>query len=262
MEIDLGGLDPDLEAMGDDAPRTTVVITGASGNLRPHSCGRPGRDLYDLVLFDSRPDPEVPDLIVADLAEASPDWMECFHGADVVVHLAANASDRATWEELYRPNVDATFNVLNAAVLAGVERFIFASSNHAMGGYRHLGEGPITVDLTPIPGNPYGGTKLMGERLGRAAAAAYGITFVALRIGWVQPGENLPATLPDDWSWKLWLSNDDFLRLMDAALDADLEPGTFLVVNGMSRNRGTRWDLESSRQSIGFEPADDSFQVG
>ena len=32
----------------------------------------------------------------------------------------------------------------------------------------------------------------------------------------------------------------------------------FLVVNGMSHNRGMRWDLSEAAEWLGFEPADDS----
>ena len=64
--------------------------------------------------------------------------------------------------------------------LAGVERVVFASSNHVMGDYRHVGDGPITVDMTPMPDGPYGVTKLVGERLGRSLARAFDLTFIAI----------------------------------------------------------------------------------
>ena len=173
----------------------------------------------------------------------------------MVIHLAANPSEHAAWEELYRPNLDALANVLLAAATAGVERFIFASSNHAMGGYRGR-TGPITEDLPPSPGNPYGATKLMGERLGRSAAAAFGLTFLGLRLGWCQPGENRPETLPDDWSRSIWLSNRDFVQLLTRAVEAELEPGAFVIVNGISRNAGTRWSLAEAERVLGYVPED------
>ena len=41
----------------------------------------------------------------------------------------------------------------------------------------------------------------MGERLGLGLGESAGdITFIALRLGWVQPGENDPDEMPDDWS--------------------------------------------------------------
>jgi hypothetical protein len=242
----------------DDTLRT-VLITGASGNI-----GRKLRaaweDVYDLILIDQSADPGDDEVVVADLADADDDWMECFHGVDTVIHLAANPDEFSPWEELYRPNIDAVANVFQAAVLAGVERIIFASSNHVMGGYRELGDMPITEDLPPRPGNPYGATKLMGERLGRSLVAAYDLSFLALRIGWVQTGANRPDTLPDDWARSIWLSNDDMIGLFECAVEAELESGEFLVINGLSNNRGTRWDLTRAIECLGYEPQDDAYE--
>jgi len=211
---------PDEDAVH-DGPRT-VLITGANGNI-----GRKLReawdDVYDLVLIDLESDPDDPDVIAADLSELDEEWMEAFHGVDTVVHLAGNPDEHATWEDLYRPNIDALHNVFQAAALAGVERIVFASSNHAMGGYRELGDMPITVELPPKPDGPYGATKLMGERLGRTLSGIFEMTFVALRLGWVQAGENRPETLPDDWNKELWLSNADMVRLFARAVEAGQE---------------------------------------
>jgi len=253
-EDELDEEDDDLE----DGPRA-VLITGASGNI-----GRKLRaawsEIYDLVLIDVNADPDDPEVIGADLSVLDDDWITHFHNVDTVVHLAANPSDSATWEELERPNLDALCNVFHAAALAGVERLIFASSNHAMGGYREIPDMPITVDLPPLPDGPYGAAKLMGERLGQSLARAFDITFIALRIGWVQPGENRVETLPDEWSRTIWLSNGDLIRLFDCAVEADVGDRSFVVVNGLSNNRGTRWDLTAATDLLGYSPEDDAFE--
>lgn len=253
---DLDELD-EFDEDDDDAVRT-VLITGASGNL-----GRKLReawgDVYDLILLDREADPDDEELIVADLTELDERWLNQFHGVDTVIHLAANPSDTATWEELEGPNLDALANVFHASALAGVDRIVYASSNHAMGGYRELGDMPITVDLPPRPDGPYGAAKLFGERLGKSLGHAFDITFIALRIGWVQPGENRPDTLPDDWSRSIWLSNNDFVRLLDCAVEAELDDRLFVVVNGISNNRGTRWDLTPAADLLGYFPQDDAY---
>ncbi len=245
------------EADPDDGPRT-ILITGANGNI-----GRKLRvaweDVYDLVLVDLAEDPDDEDVVAADLSEYDEEWMALFHGVDTVIHLAANPSEHASWEELVGPNMDAACNVFHASALAGVERIIFASSNHAMGGYRSLGDIAITVDLPARPGNPYGAAKLMAERMGKSLAGVFDLTFIALRIGWVQPGANRPETLPDEWNRELWLSDGDMVRLFTRAVEADLGDRSFVVVNGMSKNHGTRWDLLDSFEAIGYAPEDDSF---
>ncbi len=249
-------LEEDEAELG-DGPRT-ILITGANGNI-----GRKLRaawdDVFDLVLIDKEADPSDPDVVAADLAELDEEWVSMFHGVDTVVHLAANPSEFATWEELLRPNIDAVANVFHAAALAGVERIIFASSNHAMSGYRELGDIVLTVDTPPRPGNAYGGAKLMAERLGKSLSGVFDLTFVALRLGWVQGGPNRPDTLPDEWSRGLWLSDGDLVRLFNRAVEADLGDRSFVVVNGMSNNHGTRWDLAGSFDSIGYSPQDDAF---
>jgi nucleoside-diphosphate-sugar epimerase len=246
----------DEEEIGDE-PRT-ILITGASGNI-----GRKLRaawdEIYDLVLIDAAASPDDPDVVAADLSEFDEEWMSLFHGADTVIHLAATPNERSSWEELVAPNLDAVCNVFHAAALAGVERIIFASSNHAMGGYRDLGDIAITVELPPRPGNPYGAAKLMAERLGKSLSGIFDLTFVALRLGWVQSGENRPETLPDEWNKELWLSNGDLIRLFDRAVEADLGDRSFVVVNGMSKNHGTRWDLLDSFEAIGYVAKDDAF---
>ena len=250
-EMDLGE-----ESIGDE-PRT-ILITGASGNI-----GRKLRaawdDVYDLVLIDVDADPADPEIVAADLSEFDEGWMGLFHGVDTVIHLAATPDEHSSWEDLVAPNMDAACNVFHAAALAGVERIIFASSNHAMSGYRGLGDIAITVDLPPRPGNPYGAAKLMAERLGKSLSGVFDLTFVALRLGWVQSGENRPETLPDEWNKELWLSNGDLIRLFDRAVEADLGDRAFVVVNGMSKNHGSRWDLSDSFEAIGYTPKDDSF---
>ncbi|GAC1466148.1 MAG: hypothetical protein NVSMB9_06400 [Isosphaeraceae bacterium] len=250
-------LDEDEDFEDEDSVRA-VLITGASGNI-----GRKLRaawaDAYDLVLIDRSADPDDPEVISADLSDLDESWFTHFHGVDTVIHLAANPSEFSTWEELEGPNLDALCNVFHAAALAGVERLIFASSNHAMGGYRELGDMPITVELPPKPDSPYGATKLMGERLGQSIARSFDITFIALRLGWIQDGQNLPETLPDDWSRSMWLSNNDLVRLFECAIEAELDDRLFVVANGMSNNRGMRWDLGTAAELLGFYPEDDAY---
>jgi nucleoside-diphosphate-sugar epimerase len=269
-ESDLPIIDPDDEDYDDDEedaeedaldvdtePRT-VLITGACGNI-----GRKLRaawaDVYDLILLDARPGADDTDVFKADLSVFDEDWITHFHGVDTVVHLAADSNELRSLTELLDPNMDAMANVFNAAALAGVDRIVFASSNHVMGGYKDRGDEPITTDLPPRPGNPYGMFKLVGERLGQSLALAFDLTFIALRIGWVQEGRNRRETLPDDWARKMWLSNHDLIQLFDAAVEAEIEDRSFVVVNGVSRNHGTRWDLTDAAELLGYLPEDDAF---
>lgn len=249
IEDDLGPIDSE--------DRPTVLITGACGYLG-RKLRRQWGDRYDLILLDRSPGPDDDEVISADLTELEDEWAELFHGVDAVVHLAAHTHPNASWQSLVGPNLDALPNVLNAAVLAAVDRFVFASSSHTMWGYRDDGTGPISEELPPRPDGPFGASKLVGERFGRSMAQAFELTFVALRVGWVQPDPNDPATLPDDWARSLWLSDRDLAQLVECALWSELDD-RFLVVNGTSRNRQSRWPIARAVERLGYAPLDDAF---
>jgi NAD(P)-dependent dehydrogenase (short-subunit alcohol dehydrogenase family) len=256
-EVESEGEEDGLIDTIEEEPRT-VLITGASGNI---GCKLRAAwaDIYDLVLIDRNPPEDDDDVIPADLAVLDDDWITHFHGVDTVVHLAANSDEFSAWDELIGPNLDALANVFHVAALAGVERIVFASSNHVMGLYENVGDEPISTDTNPMPDGPYAVTKLVGERLGRSLARAFDVSFIALRLGWIQEGANRPETLPHDWARKMWLSNADLIQLFDCAVEAEIEDRSFVLVNGMSRNRGMRWDLSEAAELLGFLPIDDAF---
>jgi NAD+ dependent glucose-6-phosphate dehydrogenase len=244
----------------------SVLITGASGNLgaklAAHCAGR-----TRLVLLDREARSGVQS---ADLSRWG-DWVRCFESTEMVIHLAGNPIAYHDWPDLLDPNVDAMLNVYEAARVAGVKRFVFASSNHVMGGYQDGPDIPITESLPPKPGlryvadgaerfsGAYATAKLMGERVGQCLALSQGMEVIAVRLGWVWRGNNLPDELPaerGDWFRKMWLSDRDFLHLMDCCLRARM-PEPFLIVNGMSANTGMRWDLSVGRRILGYNPRDD-----
>lgn len=248
-----------------------VLITGAAGNLgrklTQHLQGR-----YDLRLLDRQSSDEG-NVQIAHLEHWDPAWVQHFAGVDTVVHLAANPNPMPDWFELLESNMDTVVNVFTAAAQQGVKRVIYASSNHAMGQYKDIGEpAQITTTIPQRPGTsvvrdgqqlttlPYGAMKLLGERVGKCFADAYNMDVIAVRIGWVQRGENNPSQIPaerDDWYRLMWLSNRDFCQLMERGIEADLGGVRFAVVNGMSNNTGMRWDIGYTKQLLGYAPHDD-----
>lgn len=98
-----------------------------------------------------------------------------------VIHLAAKKSptESVTHPLLYaRENVGGLTSLLEAMVDAGVDRFVYSSSCSVYGA-------PdvelVDEDHRPDPVSPYGESKLYGERLLQAAAAAHGLDVVILR---------------------------------------------------------------------------------
>ncbi len=98
-----------------------------------------------------------------------------------VIHLAAEkevADSVRRPVHYYRRNLGGLVEVLDAVAAAGVERLVYSSSAAVYG----AAEGPlVSEDAATVPINPYGETKLAGEWLIRAQAAATGLRFAALR---------------------------------------------------------------------------------
>lgn len=101
-------------------------------------------------------------------------------GADGVFHFSAlwllqcHDYPRAAFDV----NVGGTFNVLEACVAAGVERFVYSSSASV---YGDAVEEPMTEDHPFNNTTFYGATKIAGEAMARAFHHRYGLEYVGLR---------------------------------------------------------------------------------
>jgi nucleoside-diphosphate-sugar epimerase len=232
-----------------------VLITGATGNLGAKAVAAL-RALADVDVIGIADRPAAVDLgisvEVADLAVPDDSWDRHFEGVDVVLHLAADMRPVASWESVVANNIDLSLNVLGAAERHRVGRVVFASSNWVLGGYR-FEKGPLTPTTPPKPVNAYGMSKLVIERAG-AARARRGTDFLALRIGWCQPGENRPGShmAYGRWGQQMWLSNDDWRQAVQLACTTPFKG--FAVVNVMSDNAGSRWDLSDTERLLGYQP--------
>ena len=281
-----------------------IVITGGNGNLARKLIAGLGKQAWcdSLVAIDRHFDPIDPPghaalaCVEADLRDGDDRrWLDAIASSDAVIHLAAqNPYPEADWTDS-AASFDMTALLATAASKAGVRRFVFATSNHVMGGYKEtdiaLTPGALTEALPPLPGTrwrhdggssdstPYAVAKLMGERLCGALATRGGMTTVSLRIGWCQPGDNHPSTISASgtphshldaidiaaqrdlaWFRGMWLSNRDLLGYVSAALRADATgwPAPGIVVNAVSDNRGMAWSLANAAKGLGFTPADDA----
>jgi NAD(P)-dependent dehydrogenase (short-subunit alcohol dehydrogenase family) len=237
----------------------TVLITGAAGNI-----GSKLRAYFSTLGWTLRAlDIDAggnPDIELADLTEWNEAWVSRFAGIDCVIHLAGNPSPSTSWASAQRDNIDMTANVYEAAALHKVRRAVFASSNWVMAGHRPA-QGALTTDMPPYPINPYGVSKLIGERMGRTLHARRGVSVICFRIGYLQRGDNHPGAHMgwSTWGQAMWLSNRDLCQAMERAVLA--EGVGFAVLNLMSDNPGMRWDIETTRRTIGYAPSDGAAPV-
>ncbi len=100
---------------------------------------------------------------------------DAFRDADVVVHLAFQVTGAASGETIKSVNIDGTLNAFDAAMAAGVRRFVYASSVAAYGFHRDNPVG-MTEDWPVRPANRlfYAREKARLEHLLRARASGPG----------------------------------------------------------------------------------------
>jgi uronate dehydrogenase len=166
---------------------------------------------------------------------------------DAVVHLAGIPDERSLTESLHS-HVVSTAALLEAMVQHGVPRMVFASSNHAIG-RTPRGEADLGVDAPPRPDTFYGVGKVAAEALLQLYVDRHALDVVATRIGSFLPQPTTRRHL------STWLSPDDAVRMVEAALTA-AAPG-FAVLYGISANTRAWWDLEPGR-ALGYHPQDDA----
>jgi UDP-glucose 4-epimerase len=102
-------------------------------------------------------------------------------GVETVVHLAAHTSVTDSMRQPRRDmeiNVQGTVNLLEAARIHGVGRFIFASSGATLGEQIP----PVDEEMVPRPAAPYGASKLAGEGYCSAYFKSFGLETVSLRF--------------------------------------------------------------------------------
>ncbi len=258
--------------MKPDKPR--VLVTGAEGTIGT-AVRRELVERYDLRSLTLTPQDfrsHVAD--IADLDAIAP----AFEGVSAVVHLAASPAVEAPWPDVLRNNLIGTYNVFEAARTAGVERVVFASSNHVIGMYEVEGAPEIyrlddprvyddTVEIRPD--SLYGVSKAFGEALGRMYMERYGLKVFCLRIGGVLPNDD--PTAPDVVSASpplldlaaeerrqrvraIWQSQRDCVHLIDRCLAVN--GIDWAVVYGISDNPRQFWDLSSARELLGYRPQD------
>jgi uronate dehydrogenase len=231
-----------------DVGHNRVLITGAAGGigqvLRNGLRGRYGMlRLSDIA--DMEPAGSGEEVVKADLADYAA-VEDVVRGCDAVVHLGG-ISMEDTWQAISQSNIHGTYNVYEAARQCGVERVVFASSNHAAGFWRR--STTIGPDVPTRPDSYYGLSKVFGEGLARLYADKHGLSSVCLRIGQFRVKPTNVRML------SLWLSHRDMVSLARCSLEA--EDIHFEVVYGISANTRA-WYQNPGAERIGYRPEDNA----
>ena len=235
-----------------------VLVTGAHGKVGSAAVEHLASAGLEVTASDlARPVYEAPadgtavPYVQADLTDAG-DAFAVVRGHDVVVHAAAIPEpSQNVAHHVFRNNLMATFNALEAAVRLGARRFVFVSSETVPGFV--FAERPLVPDYAPIdeehparPQDPYALAKLFGEQLCDAAIARSDLRCTTVRPSWVQwegnVARNLGPYVRDGslaseslWSWTDAYDLAESLRL---AITTDLPGHEVFYVVGAENTTG------------------------
>jgi nucleoside-diphosphate-sugar epimerase len=245
-----------------------VLITGAAG-LIGTVLMRGLEDRYVISGVDrARRRPK--NVMRMDLAKSKAVHGRAYDDADAVIDLAGIPDVTTAPDAVWKNNIPATMNSLEAARRAGVRRYIFASSNHVTGMYEqewpwsaivagdYAGIDPHAVPLigttSPIrPDSAYAVGKALGEVGARWYSDTHGLSAICLRIGTVNRADRPESAR----HFATLLTHADLVRLVECALEAP-EELRFGVYYGVSRNTWRFWDISDAAADIGYDPRDDA----
>jgi dihydroflavonol-4-reductase len=115
-----------------------------------------------------------------DITDAAAVQKAC-QGCQQVIHAAGHFRFWGDFDEFYQTNVKGTVAVLDAALAAGVERFVHISTIVVVGQTPDTGD--ITEETECHPQEPYQITKLIAEQLALSCYQQKGLPVIALRPG-------------------------------------------------------------------------------
>ena len=171
-----------------------VLVTGSAGHLGEalvRSLRDEGSEVVGVDLLDS------PFTTVAGSIADRELVRRCLEGVDAVLHAATLHKPHVgshSRREFVDTNITGTLNLLEEAVAAEVESFVFTSTTSAFG--RALAPPPgapaawITEDVVPVPRNIYGVTKTAAEDLCRLVHQDHGLPCLILRTSRFFPEED------------------------------------------------------------------------
>lgn len=193
-----------------------VVVTGGSGKAGRAAIRELLEHGYEVLNVDMmRPAQHLTNFRQVDLTDYGQTFA-ALHGADAVVHMAANPApddNPQTGEERFRGNTGSTYNIFNAATTLGLQRVVWASSETTLGlpFVRQLPHyAPIDEEQPLYPESSYALSKVISEEMARQFNRWTGIPFVGLRFSNIMEGQRDYEPFPTFWDdphkrkWNLW----------------------------------------------------------
>jgi len=167
--------------------------------------------------------------------------LQLTHEKDAVIHLAWNTkTEDGNAMERDPDNTKMFVNIYRACIENNVPRAIMASSVHATDYISLLNEGLVSPRRERSSKKSYGRHKRSLERRGEMYASK-GLEVICVRLGGICSEK--------ERTWKGLgvdgLAYPDLITLFKACIDAKNVPNNYVIMYGISKNKGGKFDLSN-----------------
>ena len=217
QELPHGGLTPSQSKRNDVIMK--VLVTGSAGHLG-EALARTLRDMrYEVIGLDILASPFTTHAgSIADRSYVK----HCMRGVKTVFHAATLHKPHVAThrrQEFVDTNISGTLNLLEEAVSAGAESFIYTSTTSVFGDALVPPPGApaawITEEVTPVPKNIYGVTKAAAEDLCELFHRNQGLACMVLRTSRFFPEEDDKQEVREAYSDANAKANEFLYRRVD-----------------------------------------------
>ncbi len=195
-----------------------VLVTGSAGHLG-EALVRTLLDLHEVVGLDILESPFTTH--IGSISDRSC-VRRCMAGARTVFHAATlHKPHLATHgrQDFIDTNITGTLNLLEEALIAGVQSFVYTSTTSVFGSALVPPPGApaawITEEVTPVPKNIYGVTKAAAEDLCQVFHRKHGLACLVLRTSRFFPEEDDDRRVRESYSDANVKANEYLYRRVD-----------------------------------------------